>query len=184
MICVSFCCRESRWLGVNLVQATMMIHLRSGNGQQNRNGNDKYPPFLACAVLELAVYMCLPKRASRLFSWRPKSFLGAFGMSEAVQSTSGLNSFVQASRRESKLPSLRHFLRFIGVDAEFDKYGFKRKMGAGFQVNHAKRAGCTCHLFCSFQLFVNMRVRHRFSRGRNGECGESPRALRGTSFIQ
>ncbi|MCJ1430268.1 hypothetical protein MMC29_008185 [Sticta canariensis] len=37
---------------------------------------------------------------------------------------------------ESMLPSIRHFFRFIELDEEFDKYGFRHKNGAAFKLNH------------------------------------------------
>ncbi|TDL19003.1 FAD/NAD(P)-binding domain-containing protein [Rickenella mellea] len=44
---------------------------------------------------------------------------------------------------ESMLPSLRHFLRFIDLDEEFDKHGFMKKNGAAFKMNSSKREGYT-----------------------------------------
>ncbi|KAI2627784.1 hypothetical protein GGR54DRAFT_636906 [Hypoxylon sp. NC1633] len=38
---------------------------------------------------------------------------------------------------ESMLPSIRHFLRFIDLDREFDSYGFRIKNGATFKLNHS-----------------------------------------------
>ncbi|KAL8860986.1 MAG: hypothetical protein Q9178_002499 [Gyalolechia marmorata] len=36
---------------------------------------------------------------------------------------------------ESMLASIRHFMRFIDLDEEFDKFGFRRKNGAVFKLN-------------------------------------------------
>ncbi|PON24531.1 hypothetical protein TGAM01_v206461 [Trichoderma gamsii] len=44
---------------------------------------------------------------------------------------------------ESMLASMRHFLRFIDVDSEFDNYGFTKKVGAAFKLNPRKREGYT-----------------------------------------
>ncbi|KLO13206.1 FAD/NAD(P)-binding domain-containing protein [Schizopora paradoxa] len=44
---------------------------------------------------------------------------------------------------ESMLPSLRHFLQYVGADDKFKNHGFKKKVGAAFQVNHKKRPGFT-----------------------------------------
>ncbi|KAJ5701353.1 hypothetical protein N7488_008901 [Penicillium malachiteum] len=43
---------------------------------------------------------------------------------------------------ESMLASIRHFLRFIDLEKEFDAYGFCRKNGAAFKLNN-KQAGYT-----------------------------------------
>ncbi|KAL0952401.1 hypothetical protein HGRIS_006677 [Hohenbuehelia grisea] len=44
---------------------------------------------------------------------------------------------------ESQLASLRHFLRFIDLEKEFEAFGFQRKDGAGFKLNRFKREGYT-----------------------------------------
>ncbi|KAF8889037.1 hypothetical protein BD779DRAFT_1672000 [Infundibulicybe gibba] len=44
---------------------------------------------------------------------------------------------------ESQLASLRHFLRFIDLEDEFECFGFQRKAGAGFKLNKHKREGYT-----------------------------------------
>ncbi|KAH8110866.1 FAD/NAD-binding domain-containing protein [Phellopilus nigrolimitatus] len=44
---------------------------------------------------------------------------------------------------ESMLASMRHLLRFIGLDATFDNYGFTKKVGAAFKLNGHKREGYT-----------------------------------------
>ncbi|RDB23600.1 Sulochrin halogenase [Hypsizygus marmoreus] len=44
---------------------------------------------------------------------------------------------------ESQLASMRHFLRFIDLEQEFDGFGFQRKAGAGFKLNKHKREGYT-----------------------------------------
>ncbi|KDQ24055.1 hypothetical protein PLEOSDRAFT_1079235 [Pleurotus ostreatus PC15] len=44
---------------------------------------------------------------------------------------------------ESQLASLRHFLRFIDLEKEFEEFGFQRKDGAGFKLNRHKREGYT-----------------------------------------
>ncbi|KAF3483149.1 CrpH protein [Arthroderma uncinatum] len=41
---------------------------------------------------------------------------------------------------ESMLPSIRHFLRFIDLDAKFDSYGFVQKNGAAFKLNSKPEA--------------------------------------------
>jgi flavin-dependent dehydrogenase len=41
------------------------------------------------------------------------------------------------------LASMRHFLRFIDLDKEFDAYGFKKKVGAAFKLNGRNREGYT-----------------------------------------
>ncbi|QSZ36208.1 hypothetical protein DSL72_007334 [Monilinia vaccinii-corymbosi] len=43
---------------------------------------------------------------------------------------------------ESMLPSIRHFMRFIGCDEKFDAHGFKIKRGATFKLN-SKPPGST-----------------------------------------
>ncbi|KAG7439819.1 FAD/NAD(P)-binding domain-containing protein [Guyanagaster necrorhizus] len=42
---------------------------------------------------------------------------------------------------ESQLAALRHFLRFIDLEEEFDAFGFQRKVGGGFKMNKHKREG-------------------------------------------
>ncbi|KAH8588733.1 hypothetical protein B0O99DRAFT_524430 [Bisporella sp. PMI_857] len=44
---------------------------------------------------------------------------------------------------ESMLASFRHFLKFIDLDSTFDNYGFQKKIGAAFKLNHHKREGYT-----------------------------------------
>ncbi|KAH8585315.1 hypothetical protein B0O99DRAFT_696640 [Bisporella sp. PMI_857] len=44
---------------------------------------------------------------------------------------------------ESMLASLRPFLKFIDLDSTFDTYGFTKKIGAAFKLNHNKREGWT-----------------------------------------
>ncbi|TFK71548.1 FAD/NAD(P)-binding domain-containing protein [Pluteus cervinus] len=44
---------------------------------------------------------------------------------------------------ESQLASLRHFLRFIDLEKEFEAFGFQKKAGAGFKLNKHKREGFT-----------------------------------------
>ncbi|KAF9468234.1 FAD/NAD(P)-binding domain-containing protein [Collybia nuda] len=44
---------------------------------------------------------------------------------------------------ESQLASLRHFLRFVDLEEEFEAFGFQRKDGAGFKLNKHKREGYT-----------------------------------------
>ncbi|KAF9034483.1 FAD/NAD(P)-binding domain-containing protein [Hymenopellis radicata] len=44
---------------------------------------------------------------------------------------------------ESQLASLRHFLRFIDLEDEFEAFGFQKKPGAGFKLNRYKREGFT-----------------------------------------
>ncbi|KAJ6630121.1 hypothetical protein B0H10DRAFT_1985079 [Mycena sp. CBHHK59/15] len=44
---------------------------------------------------------------------------------------------------ESQLASLRHFLRFIDLEKEFEEFGFQRKSGAGYKLNQHKREGYT-----------------------------------------
>ncbi|KAL4900746.1 hypothetical protein BDW74DRAFT_188149 [Aspergillus multicolor] len=39
---------------------------------------------------------------------------------------------------ESMIPSFRHYLRFIDLDEEFDKYGFTKKVGAAFRMTPGK----------------------------------------------
>ncbi|KAF7168573.1 hypothetical protein CNMCM5623_001555 [Aspergillus felis] len=41
---------------------------------------------------------------------------------------------------ESMLPSIRHFLRFIDLDSEFDRHGFVQKNGAAFKLNSKPEA--------------------------------------------
>ena len=41
---------------------------------------------------------------------------------------------------ESMLPSIRHFLRFIDLDSEFNSYGFTKKIGAAFKLNEKRTA--------------------------------------------
>lgn len=71
---------------------------------------------------------------------------------------------------ESQLASLRHFLRFIDLEKEFEEYGFQKKVrvfmvfrsrlaqyraikpGAGFKLNRHKREGCRSFL-ASHYLF-------------------------------
>jgi hypothetical protein len=40
------------------------------------------------------------------------------------------------------LPSFRHYLKFIDMDAEFDAAGFTKKMGAAFKMSAKNREGC------------------------------------------
>ncbi|KAK0217075.1 FAD/NAD(P)-binding domain-containing protein [Armillaria fumosa] len=42
---------------------------------------------------------------------------------------------------ESQLAALRHFLRFIDLEKDFDAYGFQRKVGGAFKLNRHKREG-------------------------------------------
>ncbi|PSR81494.1 hypothetical protein BD289DRAFT_393427 [Coniella lustricola] len=44
---------------------------------------------------------------------------------------------------ESMLPSMRHYLRFIDLDDEFDAHGFNKKVGAAFKLNPQNREGFT-----------------------------------------
>ncbi|KAK3201631.1 hypothetical protein GRF29_164g15576 [Pseudopithomyces chartarum] len=44
---------------------------------------------------------------------------------------------------ESMLASIRHFLKFVDLDKKFDSYGFQKKVGAAFKLNHSKREGWT-----------------------------------------
>jgi flavine halogenase len=47
---------------------------------------------------------------------------------------------------ESMLASLRPFLHFIDLDAEFRNHGFTRKHGAAFKMNQKKREGWTDYI--------------------------------------
>ncbi|KAL4954430.1 FAD/NAD(P)-binding domain-containing protein [Aspergillus filifer] len=42
---------------------------------------------------------------------------------------------------ESMLPSLRHYLRFIDLDEDFDKHGFTKKAGAAFKMTPENKEG-------------------------------------------
>ena len=43
---------------------------------------------------------------------------------------------------ESQLASLRHFLRFIDLEKDFEEFGFNKKVGAAFKLNKDKAEGC------------------------------------------
>ncbi|KAI9659491.1 MAG: hypothetical protein M1821_001749 [Bathelium mastoideum] len=47
---------------------------------------------------------------------------------------------------ESMLASLRPFLRFVDLDSTFDTYGFTKKTGAAFKLNHKQREGYTDYI--------------------------------------
>jgi flavin-dependent dehydrogenase len=44
---------------------------------------------------------------------------------------------------ESMLASVRYFLRFIDLEDTFEAYGFNKKVGAAFKLNHEKEEGWT-----------------------------------------
>ncbi|KAL5513598.1 hypothetical protein ACEPAH_3997 [Sanghuangporus vaninii] len=44
---------------------------------------------------------------------------------------------------ESMLPSMRHLLRFIDADLDFDRFGFTKKIGAAFKLSALNREGYT-----------------------------------------
>ncbi|KAJ7057938.1 FAD/NAD(P)-binding domain-containing protein [Mycena amicta] len=44
---------------------------------------------------------------------------------------------------ESQLASLRYFLRFVDLEQELSDFGFQKKPGAAFKLNHHKREGYT-----------------------------------------
>ncbi|KAK7028532.1 Sulochrin halogenase [Favolaschia claudopus] len=48
---------------------------------------------------------------------------------------------------ESQLASLRHFLRFIDLEKDFEDHGFTKKLGAAFKLNRFKREGYTDFVF-------------------------------------
>ncbi|KIK62692.1 hypothetical protein GYMLUDRAFT_259974 [Collybiopsis luxurians FD-317 M1] len=48
---------------------------------------------------------------------------------------------------ESQLASLRHFLRFIDLEKEFENHGFTQKHGAAFKLDKHKREGYTDFVF-------------------------------------
>ena len=43
---------------------------------------------------------------------------------------------------ESMLPSFAHYLKFIDLYDEFDKFGFTKKVGAAFKMNPKNQEGC------------------------------------------
>lgn len=55
---------------------------------------------------------------------------------------------------ESMLPSMRHFLRYIDLEDQFEAHGFTPKVGSSFKFNPRKREGC--ELF--YQLFRRQKL--------------------------
>lgn len=43
---------------------------------------------------------------------------------------------------ETTLPTIRHYLRFIDLESEFDKYGFTQAVGAAFRFQPPNPEGC------------------------------------------
>jgi len=67
------------------------------------------------------------------------SVLAQEGLDVAILET---DKFPRYHIGESLIPSIKHYLRFIGAEERVARHGFVRKPGAAVKFNQFKREGC------------------------------------------